>query len=81
MADRLRVACVQINSSTSKAENIERMEPLVARAAATGADIVLLPEKWNGLVLRDPPIAEPLRRQMVSDERLGKMHGSRSSAV
>ena len=49
MADRLRVACVQINSSTSKAENLERMEPLVARAAATGADLVVLPEKWNGL--------------------------------
>jgi predicted amidohydrolase len=49
MADRLRVACVQINSSISKAENLERMEPLVARAAATGADLVLLPEKWNGL--------------------------------
>jgi deaminated glutathione amidase len=49
MADRLRVACVQINSSPSKAENLERMEPLVARAAATGADLVCLPEKWNGL--------------------------------
>jgi predicted amidohydrolase len=49
MADRLRVACVQINSSGSKADNLERMEPLVARAAATGADLVLLPEKWNGL--------------------------------
>jgi deaminated glutathione amidase len=49
MADRLRVACVQIDSSTSKGENLERMEPLVARAAATGADLVLLPEKWNGL--------------------------------
>ena len=62
MADRLRVACVQINSSTSKAENLERMEPLVARAAATGADLVLLPEKWNGLgsheILHD--VAEPL---------------------
>ena len=49
MADRLRVACVQINSSPSKAENLERMEPLVAGAAATGADLVCLPEKWNGL--------------------------------
>jgi deaminated glutathione amidase len=49
MADRLRVACVQISSSPSKAENLERMEPLVGRAAATGADLVLLPEKWNGL--------------------------------
>jgi predicted amidohydrolase len=62
MADRLRVACVQINSSRSKAENLERMEPLVARAAATGADLVVLPEKWNGLgsheILLD--VAEPL---------------------
>jgi predicted amidohydrolase len=58
----MRVACVQINSSPSKAENLERMEPLVARAAATGADLVLLPEKWNGLgshqILLD--VAEPL---------------------
>jgi predicted amidohydrolase len=49
MSDRLRVACVQINASPSKAENLERMEALVARAAATGADLVCLPEKWNGL--------------------------------
>ena len=57
MTDRLRVACVQINSSPSKADNLERMESRVARAAATGADLVLLPEKWNGLgshqILRD----------------------------
>jgi predicted amidohydrolase len=62
MADRLRVACVQINSSGSKADNLERMESLVARAAATGADLVLLPEKWNGLgsheILRE--VAEAL---------------------
>jgi predicted amidohydrolase len=49
MADLLRVACVQINASGSKADNIERAEALVARAAATGADVVLLPEKWNGI--------------------------------
>ena len=62
MADRLRVACVQINSSPSKAENLERMEPLVARAAATGADLVLLPEKWNGLGSHEIllEVAEPL---------------------
>jgi predicted amidohydrolase len=62
MAERLRVACVQFNSSPSKAENLERMEPLVARAASTGADLVLLPEKWNGLgthqILLD--VAEPI---------------------
>jgi deaminated glutathione amidase len=62
MADRLRVACVQLNASASKATNLERMEALVARAAATGADVVVLPEKWTGIggpaVLRE--LAEPL---------------------
>ena len=62
MADRLRVAGVQMNSSGSKPDNLERMEALVARAAATGADLVLLPEKWNGLgsheILHE--VAEPL---------------------
>jgi predicted amidohydrolase len=62
MADLLRIACVQINASGSKADNIERAEALVARAAATGADLVLLPEKWNGIgsaeILLE--VAEPL---------------------
>ena len=49
MADILRVACVQLNASESKAENIERAGLLVARAAATGADFIVLPEKWNGI--------------------------------
>jgi predicted amidohydrolase len=47
MADRLRVACVQMSSRADKAANLERAEALVARAAATGADVVILPEKWN----------------------------------
>jgi deaminated glutathione amidase len=49
MADRLRVACLQLNATQAKAENIERAERLVARAASTGADLVVLPEKWNGI--------------------------------
>jgi deaminated glutathione amidase len=49
MADRLRVACVQLNATQTKEDNIERAGRLVARAAATGADLVLLPEKWNGI--------------------------------
>ena len=62
MADRLRVACVQLNASQSKADNIERAERLVAQAAATGADVVVLPEKWNGIGTADylREIAEPL---------------------
>ena len=47
MAETLRVACVQLNASEVKADNLEKAEKLVAKAAATGADVVVLPEKWN----------------------------------
>jgi predicted amidohydrolase len=47
MAGLLRVACVQLCAQGDKAANVETAERLVARAAATGADVVVLPEKWN----------------------------------
>jgi predicted amidohydrolase len=49
MVDRLRVACVQLTSRADKAANLEKAEALVGRAAATGADVVVLPEKWNAI--------------------------------
>ena len=49
MPDRVRVACVQLTSRADKAANLEQAERLVARAAALGAEIVVLPEKWNGI--------------------------------
>ena len=49
MSGTLRVACVQLTSRSDKAANLEKAEGLVARAAATGADVVLLPEKWNAI--------------------------------
>ena len=49
MSGTLRVACVQLTSRADKAANLEKTEPLVARAAATGADLVVLPEKWNAI--------------------------------
>jgi predicted amidohydrolase len=49
MPDRIRVACVQMTSRNVKADNIEKADLLVARAAATGADVVVLPEKWNAI--------------------------------
>ena len=68
MPDRIRVACVQLTSGTDKASNLERAERLVARAASTGADVVVLPEKWNGIgdaeTLRT--LAEPLTGESVS---------------
>ena len=47
MPERIKVACVQMTSRRDKAANLERAEALVARAASTGADVVVLPEKWN----------------------------------
>jgi predicted amidohydrolase len=49
MPDRIRVACVQMTSRADKAANLATAERLVARAAATGADVVVLPEKWNAI--------------------------------
>lgn len=49
MGNLLRVACVQLNAGADKASNLEKAETLVARAAATGADVVVLPEKWNAI--------------------------------
>src|SRR6266496_871421 len=49
MPDRIRVACVQMTSRADKAANLATAERLVARAAATGADLVVLPEKWNAI--------------------------------
>lgn len=47
MPERIRVACVQMTSRHDKAANLERAEALTAWAASTGADVVVLPEKWN----------------------------------
>jgi predicted amidohydrolase len=62
MADRIRLACVQMTSRADKAANLEKAETLVAKAAATGADVVLLPEKWNAIGTVDDlhSAAEPL---------------------
>jgi predicted amidohydrolase len=43
----MRIACVQMTSRDYKAANLEAAERLVADAAAAGAELVLLPEKWN----------------------------------
>src|SRR4051812_23524647 len=43
----LRAAAIQLNSTADKARNLEVAERLVASAAQAGAELVVLPEKWN----------------------------------
>jgi deaminated glutathione amidase len=63
VADRIRVACVQLTSRDDKAANLEAAERMVAKAGSLGADLVVLPEKWNAI-----GDAETLHREAESLE-------------
>jgi predicted amidohydrolase len=58
----LRAAAVQLNSTGEKARNLATAERLVRAAAAAGAELVALPEKWNLLAAGEELLAgaEPL---------------------
>ncbi len=58
----MRVAAVQLNSIGDKARNLAGAERLVRAAAADGAELVALPEKWNLLAAGEELLAgaEPL---------------------
>jgi predicted amidohydrolase len=58
----LRAAVVQLNSISDKGRNLETAERLVRAAAADGANLVALPEKWNLLAGGEELVAgaEPL---------------------
>ena len=43
----MRAAAIQLNSTGDKARNLETAERLVRAAAADGAELAVLPEKWN----------------------------------
>jgi predicted amidohydrolase len=53
----LRAAVVQLNSNGEKARNLEAAERFVRAAAADGADVVALPEKWNLLAAGEELVA------------------------
>jgi len=53
----MRAAAVQLNSTAEKARNLEAAERLVRAAAADGAQLVALPEKWNLLAGGDELLA------------------------
>lgn len=67
----MRVAAVQLNSTGDKARNLAAAEDLVRAAAADGAELVALPEKWN--LLADGPElvagAEPLDGPSLTSAR------------
>ncbi|HWW66558.1 MAG TPA: carbon-nitrogen hydrolase family protein [Solirubrobacterales bacterium] len=58
----MRAAVVQLNSTNEKARNLGAAERLVRAAAADGAELVALPEKWNLLAGGEELLAgaEPL---------------------
>ncbi len=45
----MRVAAVQLNSTADKAANMAAADRLVRAAAADGASLIVLPEKWTAL--------------------------------
>jgi deaminated glutathione amidase len=45
----MRAAAVQLNSTDDKERNLARADRLTREAAAAGAELVVLPEKWNVL--------------------------------
>ena len=67
----MRAAVIQLNSTGEKARNVETAERLVRAAAADGAELAVLPEKWN--VLGDSATqlagAEPLDGPTISAAR------------
>jgi deaminated glutathione amidase len=73
VSDRIRVACVQITSGREKALNLEKAERLVAQAAATGADIVALPEKWNAI--GPPDVLHDIAETIEGGESVEAMRG------
>ena len=73
MSERIRVACVQITSGREKALNLEKAEKLVAQAAATGADIVALPEKWNAI--GPPDVLHDTAETIEGGESIEAMRG------
>jgi deaminated glutathione amidase len=69
----IRAACIPFSARADKSENIALMAPLVADAAERGADVVLLPEKWNAWM--DGPRLRPLAERLDGGETVDAMAG------
>jgi predicted amidohydrolase len=73
MSDTLRVACVQLTSGPDKAANLELAERLVGDAAAAGAELVVLPEKWNAV--GPPDVLHAAAEPLAGGESVDAMSG------
>jgi predicted amidohydrolase len=64
----VRVAAVQLSSTTDRSVNIETADRLVRAAAADGAELIVLPEKWTAIGSEEDlrAVAEPLDGPAVS---------------
>ncbi|MHB8492423.1 MAG: nitrilase-related carbon-nitrogen hydrolase, partial [Solirubrobacteraceae bacterium] len=49
----MKVAAVQLNSGPARAANLEVADDLTRAAAADGAELVVLPEKWTAMGTED----------------------------
>jgi predicted amidohydrolase len=69
--DEIRAAAVQLNSTADKARNLETAQRLTREAAADGAELVVLPEKWTLLGDSDTLLAgaEALEGESVGAAR------------
>ena len=62
-----------MTSRADKSANLEKAERLVAQAAATGADVVVLPEKWN--VIGDAAVYHATAESLEGGESVAAMSG------
>ena len=75
----MRVAAVQLNSNGDKDRNLAAAERLVRAAAADGAELVALPEKWNLLAAGEELVAGRRAARRPEPHR-GPRLGARRSA-
>src|ERR1700733_4528507 len=64
----MRVGAVQLNSTEDTARNLQTADRLVREAAAGGAELVVLPEKWSvlGTAEQMTAAAEPLDGRFIT---------------
>jgi deaminated glutathione amidase len=71
--EALTVAAVQLNATADRTANIARARTLVAEAAARGARLVVLPEKWTGF--GSPEILRECAETLEDGESVAAMRG------